>query len=98
MIENIPYVPYMDVSEWPKELHTGYAKNVVRRIDENWDQESPSSVRQQEKIPPPNSTNNAHSHRAMGNCRLNVVLVVDINIKFLMIMIVYSYVLAVFAK
>ena len=52
MIENIPYVPYMDVSAWPKELHTGYAKNVVRRIDEKWDQESPAPAKVQEVITP----------------------------------------------
>ena len=36
MVENIPQVNYMDTSQWPKDMHLGYAKNVVRRIDEEW--------------------------------------------------------------
>ena len=34
MVENIPQVNYMDTSQWPKDMHLGYAKNVIRRIDE----------------------------------------------------------------
>ena len=39
MVENIPQVNYMDTSQWPKDMHLGYAKNVVRRIDEEWTEE-----------------------------------------------------------
>ena len=41
MIENIPQVTYMDTSSWPKDMHLGYAKNVIRRIDEEWDVDNP---------------------------------------------------------
>ena len=41
MIENIPQVNYMDTSSWPKDMHLGYAKNVIRRIDEEWDVDNP---------------------------------------------------------
>ena len=34
MVENIPQATYMDTSQWPKDMHLGYAKNVIRRIDE----------------------------------------------------------------
>ena len=34
MVENIPQVSYMETSHWPKDMHLGYAKNVIRRIDE----------------------------------------------------------------
>ena len=41
MVENIPQVTYMDTSSWPKDMHLGYAKNVIRRIDEEWDVDNP---------------------------------------------------------
>lgn len=31
----------MDTSSWPKDMHLGYAKNVIRRIDEEWDVDNP---------------------------------------------------------
>jgi len=52
MIENIPYVSYMDIAPWPKELHTGYAKNVIRRIDEEWDVDNPTPPEIQEVVTP----------------------------------------------
>ena len=52
MIENVPYVPNMDVSGWPKELHSGYAKNVVRRIDEYFTVDNPSPAQVQAVIDP----------------------------------------------
>ena len=52
MIENIPQVTYMDTSSWPKDMHLGYAKNVVRRIDEKFDEEHPAMAKLQEEITP----------------------------------------------
>ena len=52
MIENIPQVTYMDTSSWPKDMHLGYAQNVVRRIDEEWTTEYPAPAKLQEQITP----------------------------------------------
>lgn len=41
MVENIQIVNYMDTSQWPKDIHMGYAKNAVRCIDEEWDVNNP---------------------------------------------------------
>ena len=52
MLENIPQVTYMDTSSWPKDMHLGYAQNVVRRIDEEWTTEYPAPAKLQEQITP----------------------------------------------
>ncbi len=52
MIENIPIVEFMDTSHWPKDMHLGYAQNVVRRIDEEWTEENPAPAKLQEQITP----------------------------------------------
>ena len=52
MVENIPQVNYMDTSQWPKDMHWGYAKNVVRRIDEEWTEENPAPAKLLAEITP----------------------------------------------
>jgi hypothetical protein len=52
MIENIPQVPYMDTSSWPKDMHLGYVQNVIRRIDGEWTQQNPAPAKMQEQITP----------------------------------------------
>lgn len=52
MIENIPQVNYMDTSSWPKDMHLGYAKNVIRRIDEEWTEEYPAPAKLLQEITP----------------------------------------------
>ena len=52
MVENIPQVNYMDTSQWPKDMHLGYAKNVVRRVDEKFDEDHPAIVKLQDEITP----------------------------------------------
>ena len=52
MVENIPQVNYMDTSQWPKDMHLGYAKNVVRRIDEEWTEENPAPAKLLAEITP----------------------------------------------
>jgi DNA-binding TFAR19-related protein (PDSD5 family) len=52
MVENIPQVNYMDTSQWPKDMHLGYAKNVVRRIDEEWTEVYPAPAKLLDEITP----------------------------------------------
>ena len=52
MVENIPLVVYMDTSQWPKDMHLGYAKNVIRRIDEEWTEEYPAPAKLLQEITP----------------------------------------------
>lgn len=52
MVENIPQVNYMDTSQWPKDMHLGYAKNVVRRIDEEWTEVYPAPAKLLAEITP----------------------------------------------
>ena len=52
MVENIPQVTYMDTSHWPKDMHLGYAKNVVRRIDEEWTEDNPAPAKLLAEITP----------------------------------------------
>lgn len=52
MVENIPLVLYMDTSQWPKDMHLGYAKNVIRRIDEEWTEEYPAPAKLLQEITP----------------------------------------------
>ena len=52
MVENIPLVSYMETSHWPKDMHLGYAKNVVRRIDEEWTEVYPAPAKLLAEITP----------------------------------------------
>lgn len=52
MIENIPQVTYMDITSWPKDMHLGYVKNVIRRIDEEFDVDNPAPAKLQGEITP----------------------------------------------
>ena len=52
MVENIPLVLYMDTSQWPKDMHLGYAQNVIRRIDEEWTEEYPAPAKLLQEITP----------------------------------------------
>lgn len=52
MVENIPQVNYMDTSQWPKDMHLGYVKNVIRRIDEEFDVDNPAPAKLQGEITP----------------------------------------------
>ena len=42
----------MDTSQWPKNMHLGYAKNVIRRIDEEWTMEYPAPAKLLAEITP----------------------------------------------
>ena len=52
MVENIPQVTYMDTSSWPKDMHLGYAKNVIRRIDEEFQDQNPAPAKLLQEITP----------------------------------------------
>ena len=42
----------MDITSWPKDMHLGYVKNVVRRIDEEFDVDNPAPAKLQGEITP----------------------------------------------
>ena len=52
MVENIPQATYMDTSQWPKDMHLGYAQNVIRRIDAQFTQQDPAPAKLLAEITP----------------------------------------------
>ena len=52
MVENIPQATYMDTSQWPKDMHLGYAQNVIRRINAQFTQQDPAPAKLLAEITP----------------------------------------------
>ena len=42
----------METSHWPKDMHLGYAQNVIRRIDGEWTVQNPAPAKLLAEITP----------------------------------------------